>query len=80
MPNAVAAVVESYNTPLKSWSQETLDYIIERGDLLYKQHDNASQKYFMIEDFKSGCDGFYHLINFGGALTGSTMDMISSFP
>ncbi|KAH3824507.1 hypothetical protein DPMN_126344 [Dreissena polymorpha] len=80
MANAVAAVVESYNTPLKSWSQETLDSILESGDLLYAQHGDVSQKYFMIEDFKSECDGFYHAINFGTAFTGSTMDKESSYP
>ncbi|KAH3816216.1 hypothetical protein DPMN_117728 [Dreissena polymorpha] len=80
MANAFAAVVESYNTPLKSWSQETLDSILESGDLLYAQHGDASQKYFMIEDFKSECDGFYHAINFGTAFTGSTMDKESSYP
>ena len=82
MANADAAVVESYNTPLKSWSQETLDYVLEKGDLLYAQHGNASQKYFMIEDFKSECHGFYHAINFGTALTGSTtcMDKERSYP
>ncbi|KAH3786006.1 hypothetical protein DPMN_164104 [Dreissena polymorpha] len=80
MANAVAAVVESYNTPLKSWSQEILDYILERDDLLYAQHGDASQKYFMKEDLKSECDGFYHAINFGTAFTGSTMDNERSYP